>query len=157
MHVLKHELVLRPELAEFGQVNALLQGVEQESLFLPETLLRARLVLEELFTNSIKHGFPQAHVPIEVPIRLSVGVLEGVLHVQYCDSGVGYNPLAPSMIAALMAMTEREIETREPGGLGCMLIQTMSDGAEYEYSAGRNKIYLLFKNRKGQQRQTGSL
>lgn len=161
MHATLYELELEPALEEFGRVHTFLEQVCEAGDFWPETRLRARLVVEELFTNTVKHGFSEsleATIAVSAAmIRITASVQDDEIQLLYCDTGVAYNPLAPSMIAALMAMTEHEIETREPGGLGCMLIQSMSDGAEYLFEAGQNKVCLVFKNRNSEDKTSGAV
>lgn len=112
----------------FGERN----GVSRPSA------LRLRLVIEELFTNSIQHGY---RGECDSPIRIALAMIDGFLTVQYEDSAPPYDPLArlstvpPDSVAAL--------DAPPTGGLGVYLVGKITYGARYDYKDGRNRLWLV--------------
>ncbi|MEI6704812.1 MAG: ATP-binding protein [Deltaproteobacteria bacterium] len=94
-----------------------------------ETALKLRLVLEELFTNSISHARNSI-----VDISLEIGN-DGV-EVHYEDSSPPFNPLEHLPLHHL----EKDIEDRPVGGLGCLLIVTMTSHMTYQRRGDKNLI-----------------
>ncbi len=97
--------------------------------------LRLNLVLEELFTNTIKHGYRDG---TDAPVWISLARAEGALRVVYEDGGPPFNPYA--WLAA--AAAEGPQPLRRPGGLGILLTRELAASREYAYVFGRNSIRL---------------
>lgn len=96
--------------------------------------LRLNLVLEELFTNSIRHGYrgdPDASVWISL-LRA-----DGALRIVYEDSAPPFNPYA-----WLAAASHGPGPLRRPGGLGILLTRELAASRDYAYVFGRNSIRL---------------
>jgi anti-sigma regulatory factor (Ser/Thr protein kinase) len=92
--------------------------------------LRLVLILEELFTNTVVHGYPaDADGPIWVTLAGGAGVIE----VTYEDAGRPFDPI-----------TERQVPRVDevPGGLGLALVRGLSIGACYARIGERNRITL---------------
>lgn len=130
-----------------AQINLLAEvldfvaGVCVENGFDQNTTLRVRLVIEELFTNSVHHGYQNSGGLIWLTAhsdnqRLLVG---------YQDEASAYNPLAMNE-AAIQAM-HANAEHRPVGGLGIILITNLADGASYRHQDGRNILDLVFFDR----------
>jgi anti-sigma regulatory factor (Ser/Thr protein kinase) len=105
------------------------------------TVLRVRLVIEELFTNSVHHGYRHR----DGLIWLTAHSDNQRLQIGYQDEAVAYNPLAVNE-AALQAM-HANADYRPVGGLGIILIANLVDGADYRYQDGRNVLDLVFSDR----------
>ena len=97
--------------------------------------LRLNLVLEELFTNTIRHGY--RHAP-DAPVWISLSRADGGLRIVYEDSAPPFNPYA--WLAA--AAAEGPQPLRRPGGLGILLTRELAASREYAYIFGRNSIRL---------------
>lgn len=114
--------LLSDEIARFCQSNGLGSDVEFD----------LNLVLEELFTNTLKHG-GGAGAPEAARVVMELGGEDVV--VEYSDHGVAFNPLeAPAVdLTAPLA-------SRVSGGLGIHLVrQTMQDLA-YQRADGWNQL-----------------
>lgn len=111
------------------------QGLNQN------TTLRARLVVEELFTNSVHHGY-QNHGG---SIWLAANGGNKRVSLEYQDAAPAYNPLA--MNDAVMQSMHARAEHRPVGGLGAILVANLADGASYRYRDGRNILELVFFDR----------
>lgn len=101
-----------------------------------ETRLKANLVAEELFLNTVKHGH---HGGNDAPvwIRLAAGE-DGKVLLEYEDNAPPFNPFSPRALEMLEALAEM----RREGGLGVILAQGLGGCAEYSYVFGRNRIRL---------------
>lgn len=95
------------------------------------------LVLEEVFTNIVRHGYP-AEGGHEVTIRLesSGGAVTAVIE----DDARYFDPLQ-----APVGDLDAPLEERRIGGLGIHLIRTLMDDAAYRRDGGRNVLTLRKK------------
>ncbi|MEI8312090.1 MAG: ATP-binding protein [Verrucomicrobiota bacterium] len=98
----------------------------------PEILYFARLVIEELASNTIKYGYDdqEAH-----EIYISACIRDGSLVLEVSDDGHPFDPLAAPEPATHLPAHERQI-----GGLGLHFIRSMTDSLDYERRDGRNVV-----------------
>ncbi len=101
-----------------------------------DACLRLNLVLEELFTNTIRHGYRHAS---QAPVWISLSRADGALRIVYEDSAPPFNPYA---WLAAAAASEGPQPVRRPGGLGILLTRELAASREYAYIFGRNSIRL---------------
>ena len=88
------------------------------------TAFTINLVVEELFTNMVRHNTGGSDV-----IDLSIGRVGDLLHLGLIDSDV--DPFDPTKVPK--PPVAAGISDRRPGGLGLHLVQTMVDDVNYEY------------------------
>jgi serine/threonine-protein kinase RsbW len=100
-----------------------------------DACLRLNLVLEELFTNTIRHGYRHAS---DAPVWISLSRADGGLRIVYEDSAPPFNPYA--WLAAAASQGPQPL--RRPGGLGILLTRELAASREYAYIFGRNSIRL---------------
>lgn len=93
--------------------------------------LRLNLVLEELFTNTIRHGFGG---DTDASVWISLARADGGLRIVYEDSAPPFNPYA--------WLASASMPSRRPGGLGILLTRELAASREYAYVFGRNSIRL---------------
>jgi anti-sigma regulatory factor (Ser/Thr protein kinase) len=89
------------------------------------------LILEELFTNTVAHGYPAG---ADGPIWVTLAGGAGVIEVTYEDAGRPFDPVA-----------ERRgprVDLEVPGGLGLALVRGLSAGACYARVGERNRVTL---------------
>ena len=98
-----------------------------------ERSLRANLVLEELFLNTVKHGHRGGS---DAPVWIALAVRDGDLHLLYEDFAPPFNPFTP----AKREMLEALAFSRREGGVGVLLAQALAARVEYAYVFGRNRI-----------------
>ena len=94
------------------------------------------LAVDELFANTMRHGYGGT----EGPIVLWLGLADGVLTLELRDRASPFNPLeasAPDLDAP--------IEERPIGGLGLHIIRELMTSMEYERDAGENCVTLTLK------------
>ena len=90
--------------------------------------LRLNLVLEELFTNTVRHGHGG---DCDAPVWVSLAGRERRVTVTYEDTAPPFNPYA------------RVVEPGfKLGGLGVLLTRELSASRDYAYIFGRNCIRL---------------
>jgi anti-sigma regulatory factor (Ser/Thr protein kinase) len=97
--------------------------------------LKCRLVLEELFLNTVKHG----HMGVsDAPIWIRLSASDGEVSLVYEDRAPPFNPFPDDREAIVKSIEEERTE----GGLGVILTHNLSDSAQYTYLFGRNRIKL---------------
>lgn len=96
--------------------------------------LRLNLVLEELFTNTIRHGH---RGDAEAGVWISLAREGAGLRIVYEDTAPPFNPYA-----WLASASRGEVPERKPGGLGILLTRELAASREYAYVFGRNSIRL---------------
>ena len=108
-------------------------GVHAE--FTHRDCLRLTLVLEELFTNTVEHGYGGDS---EAPVEITCEVQRGRVVVTYEDAAPCFDPRAfvPPSDDALVA---GEVPVR----LGLLLVARMAVDLDYVRVQGRNRISLV--------------
>ena len=97
--------------------------------------LRLVLVLEELFTNTVIHGYAAGS---EGPVWITLAAGPGVVDVTYEDAGPPFDPFAE--LQAIRADPQPSGEL--PGGLGLVLVRGLSTAARYARIGPRNCVTL---------------
>ena len=100
-----------------------------------DSCLKANLVLEELFLNTVKHGHRGGS---EAPVWITLSASGGEVSLTYEDRAAPFNPFSQ----ATREMLEALAETRREGGLGVLLAHGLTATADYAYLFGRNRIRL---------------
>ncbi len=104
-----------------------------------DSTLRANLVIEELFLNTVKHGHRGgSEAPVWITLQATDG---GAVSLTYEDRAPPFNPFA----RATREMLEALAETRREGGLGVILAHGLTATADYAYVFGRNRIRLTLR------------
>jgi anti-sigma regulatory factor (Ser/Thr protein kinase) len=113
---------LAVETARFCRAHSLADDVEFD----------LNLVLEELFTNTVRHGGCQGQ---EGAVRIDLTMLPNGVGVQYADRGSAFDPTsapAPDLSGPL--------ETRRAGGLGIHLVRQIVRDLAYQRVDGWNRL-----------------
>jgi serine/threonine-protein kinase RsbW len=118
-----------PEVRAWVEAFAAAQGADRTAT------LRLVLVLEELFTNTVAHGYAAG---AEGPIWITLARGAAVIEVTYEDAGPPFDPIAGPQPA--------RIDPRPPGepggGLGLALVRGLSTAARYARVGERNRVTL---------------
>ena len=100
-----------------------------------DAMLKANLVVEELFLNTVKHGHKGGS---DAPIWIGLRSDGGRVTVCYEDQAGPFNPFSATIRETLEALSA----TRREGGLGVLLAHGLTASADYAYVFGRNRIRL---------------
>jgi serine/threonine-protein kinase RsbW len=98
-------------------------------------MLRLVLVLEELFTNTVSHGYAAGD---EGPIWVVLASRADAIEVTYEDAARAVDPLVDTQAPRADPRAFGE----PPGGLGLALVRGLSASARYARIGGRNRITL---------------
>ena len=101
----------------------------------PSTL-RLNLVLEELFTNTVKHGHGG---DCESPVWIALEARVQTVTLTYLDCAPAFNPFGRVEQVALGGV----IEQRKVGGLGVLLATELTESSEYARLFGRNRMKMV--------------
>jgi serine/threonine-protein kinase RsbW len=123
----------RARLPSFGEVRALAEAFGESVRAEPEATIRLVLVLEELFTNTVAHGYPAGS---DGPIWISLGLADTAIEITYEDAGPPFDPIggAPAV--------PRLDEEQTLGGVGLALVRGLSASARYARIGDRNRVIL---------------
>ena len=130
----KLEMTLANDISEVSSVLDALEAFGEEHGIPPQKMLRLNLVLDELITNTISHGFADGAAGA---IRLSVELIDGTVNVALIDNGVAFNP-----VEAPEPEREGSLEEREIGGLGLKLIRTYVNRLDYKRDGAFNHLHM---------------
>ncbi|MEO8630398.1 MAG: ATP-binding protein [Betaproteobacteria bacterium] len=97
--------------------------------------LRMVLIIEELFTNTVKHGH---RGDCDEPVTIALTLLPGCVSMTYSDCAPPFDPIA----AAHSADVEAGLIQGKEGGLGVVLAFTISHDARYQHVDGCNRVEL---------------
>lgn len=97
--------------------------------------LRLNLVLEELFTNTVKHGHREE---CDAPVWVALSRTGDSVQILYEDKAPPFNPYAylPE------DPPDTTLQMRKVGGLGVLLTKELAASRDYTYLFGRNRIRL---------------
>jgi len=100
-------------------------------------VLRLQLIVEELFTNTVEHGYGRE---CDQPIELAFSIDDARITLIYEDAAHAYNPLAT--LPLLQAQLAAPVEERPAGRLGVVLVAGIADDVSYTFEDGRNRLQI---------------
>jgi anti-sigma regulatory factor (Ser/Thr protein kinase) len=120
-------------LPSFAEVRAWAEAFGASVRADPEATIRVVLVLEELFTNTVAHGYPAGS---EGPVWISLGLTGDAIEITYEDACPPFDPIggAPAV--------PRPDEDQTLGGVGLALVRGLSASARYARVGDRNRVIL---------------
>jgi serine/threonine-protein kinase RsbW len=119
------------EIASLGDIFGFLQAFADEHHLDEQTLFSINLVVEELFTNMVRHNVGGSE-----HISLGLDHDDDNVYLELVD--VDVEPFDPSTVAAVPV--EAGIEARKPGGLGVHLVRRLVDDVSYEYDTDDRRM-----------------
>ena len=120
-------------LSEFDSITAFIESA-CEALE-EDARLRIVLLVEELFVNSVNHGYGRE---CDEPVWLTVEVDDEDCRLVYEDCAPPYDPFA----SVDTSSTEGDLDQRGIGGLGIVLLVEFSSSHDYQRRGDRNVIEL---------------
>jgi len=115
---------VRREIDALDEIFRFLEDFVAEAEIDERSAFTINLVVEELFTNMVRHNTGGGDV-----IDLSIERDSDHLQIELVDTDV--EPFDPAGVPA--PLVTAEIGERRPGGLGLHLVQAMVDDLKYEY------------------------
>lgn len=122
-------------LDELRPVQTFLEGFCADFGLPRQECLRLNLVLEELFTNTVKHGH---RGDCDAPVWIGLTRTNGGVQVVYEDKAPPFNPYA----RLSEPVVDTTVSMRKIGGLGVLLTKELAATRDYAYLFGRNRIRL---------------
>lgn len=116
-------------------VQAFLEAFCADSGLPRQECLRLNLVLEELFTNTVKHGH---RGDCDAPVWIGLTRADRAVQVIYEDKAPPFNPYA----RLSEPVVDTTVSMRKIGGLGVLLTKELAASRDYAYLFGRNRIRL---------------
>lgn len=126
------EIVLHGRLGELQCLVAETVRFCREHALGDEVEFELNLVLEELFTNSVRHG---GCAGMENAVRVRIELHDDGVHIEYSDRGEAFDPLS-----APPPNLETRLEDRQIGGLGIHLIRQIMRDLAYRREGDWNRI-----------------
>ena len=124
-------LELFPELRDHVEHCCLEAGFDRGAID------RLILVLEELFANTVEHGYTQlAGSPVEKPVWLTLATVIGRIEVVYEDAAPEHDPFTRATVPDYTGSAD----SWQIGGVGVALVVKLGRSVRYEYTEGRNRI-----------------
>lgn len=120
-----------PDAAAFVESFCRIQGIAANDT------LRLTLVIEELFTNAVRHGHGGDS---DAPIRLALTASPTEICVLFEDAAPAFDPLA--RVAQSDAHLEAGLEDRPAGGFGVALVAQMASSLDYVRENDLNRLRL---------------
>ena len=122
---------------ELGRIGTFLNDFCTRQGVAREHCLRLNLVVEELFTNTVRHGH---RGDSDAPVWVSVNAGPAAVYVVYEDTAPPFNPYA-----LFASAPDTTLSLRKIGGLGVLLTRELASTRDYAYLFGRNRIRLTLK------------
>jgi serine/threonine-protein kinase RsbW len=104
-----------------------------------EVALRLTFVVEELFTNSVLHGYGGER---DAPVWVGLSGAGNMVELCYEDAAPPYDPLQRMQEAHTTPVTQT-VSGRPIGGLGVFLIAQLAQTARYAHVGGRNRLTVV--------------
>lgn len=117
------------------QVLACVRDACRQAGFAPASTLRVELALEELFTNTVQHGYGG---DCDRPVWLEAACLPDELRLIYQDAARPFDPFA-------CEPSPQEDRAGRPGGEGIRLILSLASRIGYARNGERNVLTLSFR------------
>lgn len=125
------------DIAEIARITALIDSLGERQRF-PETIVfHIKFALDELLTNIISYGFPDAGKH-KIAVRLEFD--GNAFEAEVIDDGIAFNPLEKATPDISQTVEERQV-----GGLGVHFIRTVMDEVAYLRSGEQNHITMIKK------------
>ena len=127
---------LRGEASELIRLEAFAEAFARDRGLADEEQARLLVILEELFTNVVTHGYGGEIEACSVAVALDWR--RGRLTINFVDDGPPFDPLAHSV-----PDLDAPAEQRPIGGLGIAIVRALVDQARYRRQGHRNHLHLV--------------
>ena len=124
-------------LREFEQVRRLVEEFGAMASLGSEDRHKLTLIVEELFTNTVTHGF---RGDSDSPVQFTLERTDGGARITYEDSA----PRHDSIASGLSTDIDATVKMRQVGGLGVAIALGLTQDATYAYVDGRNRVTMTY-------------
>lgn len=131
-------LNLESSLESLGEIEQAVTSFGAESGWPADLLFHVQLVLDELATNVINHGYGASGHHFQIMIESK----PQSVRIEVVDEARPFDPLKD----APQPTTDTSLEERKVGGLGVHIAKQLMDELEYRRENGKNRLTLV-KNR----------
>jgi serine/threonine-protein kinase RsbW len=125
-------------LTALGDVAAFAQAFCERNGVQGDVASRLKLVIEELFTNTVCHGYRGES---DAPVHIELDFKDGGVGVLYEDSAPRYDPIAGFSVAP--PHLSASLDERPTGGLGLYIVGQLVCSVSYAYEDGLNRLWLI--------------
>jgi len=125
--------VFRNDRAEISRLAELAERFGEAQQLSDDEVMAINLVLDEVVTNVIDHGFEG--IAGEPEIRLTMTLEGDQLMIRVEDNGKAFDPLQ-----AAPPDLDLPLEERPVGGLGIHIVRSVMNTVEYDRRGGRNLL-----------------
>ncbi len=130
-------------LRAFEQVRTLIEEFGAMAGLGREDRHKLTLIVEELFTNTVTHGF---RGDSDSPVQFTLEQTDGGARLTYEDSAPQHDPIA----TGLRTDIDATVNLRQVGGLGVAIALGLTQDANYAYVNGRNRVTMTYLTQKTQ-------
>jgi len=134
---MRASITLRGEAAELVRLEAFAEAFARNCALADDERSRLLVILEELFTNVVEHGYEGAQFAAG-GVAVTLGWKHGRLTIDFVDDGPPFDPLAHSA-----PDLDAPPEQRPIGGLGISIVRALVDEARYWREGHRNHLHLV--------------
>ena len=132
--------VFTARMSVLGDALAFVTGFAAAKSLSERDHLRLQLVVEELFTNTIMHGYGRE---CDEPIGIELRAAPREVTVVYDDAAETYDPART--LAASRAQVTGPLEQRPVGHLGVHLVAAIVDDMRHARVDGRNQLQIVMR------------
>jgi len=132
-------VALHNQRSELTRLADLVERFGAEHHLSPDDVTNVNLVLDEVVSNVMRHGF-QSRDGQDPVIDVSLAIDGLVLTVAVTDNGIAFDPRsrpAPDL--------DLPIEQRPIGGLGIHIVKALSETIEYSRHGDRNRLTMTMR------------
>jgi len=138
------QAVFPARLASLPGATAFAQSFCAQHAVSRDDALRLTLIIEELFTNTVTHGYG---ADCDAEVTLVLTVLDDSVRLLYEDKAPRFDPLARSLATGTHDV--QPLEARSVGGLGVRLVSELAAASRYAYEDGKNRVWITLKRETG--------
>jgi serine/threonine-protein kinase RsbW len=131
-------LALTAESGEFPRLQAFVESACRQAGCSAGQHLRMQLVMEELFTNTVKYGQGGA-APVSITVAMEFGDKRPIT-VRYEDDSLRHDPFEQSGTDEELGFS---VTRRRIGGLGIVLVRELGNQVQYAWFEGRNRVTFM--------------
>lgn len=129
------KLTLPTRISALQQMEEAVEAFGEQEGWPPRLAFQMQLVLEELASNVIRHGFGEEGHEFEI----SVSSEPETVTIEVVDAAPAYNPITDTPEPDLDAT----LEDRQIGGLGVFLVRDVADEMSYRREDGKNRLVIV--------------